>query len=375
MIGISVAGGRGRGRRGRRRRRASAAGHHGHHGRAASPAADAAAAASDAGAQPTAFDPASGTCGYADGHRRRPLQGRGHTSGEGGHRRANTRTLKTNRGDIVIQVLDAAKAPCTVNSFAFLADKKYFDNTQVPPPDDGSAHPRAAVRRPGQGPGAGGQGGPGYRFVNENLDGRQVHPRRRGHGEQRRRTPTAASSSSCTATPSCPPNYTLFGTVPRAWTSSTRWPRRGGQPRRTDGDGSPRRTVQIEDVDNVRQEPTNTSNVDASVPDGLMKVRGGHGEHRSVGPGRRRRHGLRTTAEGDGSSGPGRPAPRTRRSPSSGASTTHCGRDRACSSSGSRGTDLAPAQAAGDHRPAARAVDRRERRRRPRRGCCTGWTR
>ncbi len=37
-------------------------------------------------------------------------------------------TIKTNRGDIVINLLNS-KAPCTVNSFVHLASKSYFSNT------------------------------------------------------------------------------------------------------------------------------------------------------------------------------------------------------------------------------------------------------
>ncbi|HEX6444590.1 MAG TPA: peptidylprolyl isomerase [Streptosporangiales bacterium] len=39
-----------------------------------------------------------------------------------------TATMATNRGDIVM-ALDGKKAPCTVNSFQYLASKKFFDHT------------------------------------------------------------------------------------------------------------------------------------------------------------------------------------------------------------------------------------------------------
>lgn len=83
--------------------------------------------AAEAGTQPTAFDPAGGTCGYV--------------ASEGGatkdvglppakvDKTPTTMTLKTNQGDIVIKVA-ADKTPCTVNSFAFLAQKKYFDGSK-----------------------------------------------------------------------------------------------------------------------------------------------------------------------------------------------------------------------------------------------------
>ena len=74
-------------------------------------------------------------------------------------------TIKTNRGDIVINLLNS-KAPCTVNSFAFLASKNYFSNT--------SCHRLVTsgifVLQCGD-PTGSGTGGPGYRFADENLAG------------------------------------------------------------------------------------------------------------------------------------------------------------------------------------------------------------
>ena len=43
---------------------------------------------------------------------------------------ASVATLTTNQGAIVIK-LDAAKAPCTVNSFVYLAERKYLDVKSV----------------------------------------------------------------------------------------------------------------------------------------------------------------------------------------------------------------------------------------------------
>ena len=58
-----------------------------------------------------------------------------------------TATIKTNRGDIVIDLLNK-QAPCTVGSFVSLASQKYFNNTPCPQAQQhpGPVHP--AVRRP-----------------------------------------------------------------------------------------------------------------------------------------------------------------------------------------------------------------------------------
>ena len=81
-----------------------------------------------------------------------------------------TATVVTNRGTIVMQ-LNAA-APCTGNSFAFLASKSYFDGTKC----------HRLLNAPGftalqcGDPSATGSGGPGYAFADENLAG-ATYPR------------------------------------------------------------------------------------------------------------------------------------------------------------------------------------------------------
>jgi peptidyl-prolyl cis-trans isomerase B (cyclophilin B) len=78
---------------------------------------------------------------------------------------AYTATLNTSQGTVTLK-LNAAKAPCTVNSFVFLAGKKYFDGT--------TCHRLTTagifVLQCGD-PTATGSGGPGYQFADENLKG------------------------------------------------------------------------------------------------------------------------------------------------------------------------------------------------------------
>ena len=78
-------------------------------------------------------------------------------------------TLMTNRGDIDV-TLDAASAPCTVNSFTSLASQGYFDGT--------SCHRLTTagifVLQCGD-PSATGAGGPGYSFADE-LSGAETYP-------------------------------------------------------------------------------------------------------------------------------------------------------------------------------------------------------
>ena len=74
-------------------------------------------------------------------------------------------TIHTNRGDVVIALLNS-KATCTVNSFVYLAAKKYFNSTDC--------HRLSTINpfvlQCGDPTGTG-TGGPGYKFNNENLTG------------------------------------------------------------------------------------------------------------------------------------------------------------------------------------------------------------
>jgi peptidyl-prolyl cis-trans isomerase B (cyclophilin B) len=78
---------------------------------------------------------------------------------------AKTATLTTSQGTITIK-LDAAKAPCTVNSLSFLAGKKYFDAT----PCHRLTTSGIFVLQCGD-PSGTGSGSPGYQFASENLTG------------------------------------------------------------------------------------------------------------------------------------------------------------------------------------------------------------
>jgi peptidyl-prolyl cis-trans isomerase B (cyclophilin B) len=74
-------------------------------------------------------------------------------------------TISTNRGPIVIDLLNS-KATCTVNSFVFLATKRYFDNTHCHRLTTAGIY----VLQCGDPTGTG-TGGPGYEFASENLAG------------------------------------------------------------------------------------------------------------------------------------------------------------------------------------------------------------
>ena len=74
-------------------------------------------------------------------------------------------TITTNRGTIVLDLLNS-KATCTVNSFVFLAEKAFYNNTPCPRLVTAGIY----VLQCGD-PTGSGTGGPGYEFASENLTG------------------------------------------------------------------------------------------------------------------------------------------------------------------------------------------------------------
>ena len=71
-------------------------------------------------------------------------------------------TLRTNQGPIGLTV-DRAQAPCTVQSFLHLVQKKFFNDTSC---HRLTAYPTLKVLQCGD-PSGTGEGGPGYRFADE----------------------------------------------------------------------------------------------------------------------------------------------------------------------------------------------------------------
>jgi peptidyl-prolyl cis-trans isomerase B (cyclophilin B) len=128
-------------------------------------------------------------------------------------------SMTTNRGNIGLQ-LDNAKAPCTVNNFASLAQQGYFDHT---PCHRLTTGPQLGVLQCGDPTGTG-SGGPGYRFPNEYPTNqyRLSDPALRAPVRYPRGTLAMANSGPGTngsqfflvyADSLLPPTYTAFGTI------------------------------------------------------------------------------------------------------------------------------------------------------------------
>ncbi|MEV7011646.1 peptidylprolyl isomerase [Streptosporangium sp. NPDC051022] len=199
-------------------------------------------------AQPTAFDPAGGTCGYVADAAGAPAKNVGMPPAKV-DTTPKTMTLKTNQGDIVIEV-SAEKTPCTVNSFAFLAQKKYFNGSkchrlgsdQFPVLQCGDPLAKADGKNQTDG-----QGGPGYRFVNENLQGAKYT---RGVVAMANSGPDTNGSQFFIlyGTAQLDPAYTPFGTVTKGLDIIDKVNKGGVITPGPDGTGAPKETVEIKDV-------------------------------------------------------------------------------------------------------------------------------
>ncbi len=151
-------------------------------------------------------------------------------------------TIHTNRGDVVIDLLNS-KATCTVNSFVYLASKKYFNKTHCHRLTTVSP---LYVLQCGDPTGTG-SGGPGYKFNDENLAGAKYTAG----------TVAMANSGADTngsqfflvyKNSTLSPNYTPFGMVVKGLGIIQNVAKAGSDNANGTGDGHPKKKVEIESV-------------------------------------------------------------------------------------------------------------------------------
>jgi peptidyl-prolyl cis-trans isomerase B (cyclophilin B) len=153
-------------------------------------------------------------------------------------------TLKTNQGDVVVKMA-TTKAPCTTNSFRFLASKKYYDGT--------SCHRLTTenlfVLQCGDPTGTGG-GGPGYQFGVENAPKDGMFPA--GSIAMARTSDPNTNGSQFfivykdTQLPTEGGGYSIFGTVTKGLDVIEKVAKAGVEG--GTGDGKPAQPVTIESV-------------------------------------------------------------------------------------------------------------------------------
>ena len=150
-------------------------------------------------------------------------------------------TIHTNRGNVVIDLLNS-KATCTVNSFVYLAAKKYFNNTDC--------HRLTTidpfVLQCGDPTGTG-SGGPGYKFDNENLAGAKYT---QGTVAMANSGPNTNGSQFFIVykNSTLAPSYTPFGEVVKGLGIIQNVAKAGSDNANAAGDGHPKEKVVIESV-------------------------------------------------------------------------------------------------------------------------------
>ncbi|MHB1431734.1 MAG: peptidylprolyl isomerase [Streptosporangiaceae bacterium] len=150
-------------------------------------------------------------------------------------------TITTNRGTIVIDLLNS-KAPCTVNSFVFLAVKKYFDNTICQRLTTTGIY----VLQCGDPTGTG-SGGPGYKFSDENLAGARYPQGMVAMANSGPNTNGSQFFMVYKYSP-LPPNYTPFGQIVSGLNVLQSVAKAGSDNSNGPGDGHPKEKVVIQSV-------------------------------------------------------------------------------------------------------------------------------
>jgi peptidyl-prolyl cis-trans isomerase B (cyclophilin B) len=151
-------------------------------------------------------------------------------------------TIHTNRGDIVINLLNS-KATCTVNSFVYLASKNYFSST----PCHRLTTAGIFVLQCGDPTGTG-SGGPGYKFSDENLTGAKYTA---GTVAMANSGPDTNGSQFFLVYQNSlglPASYTPFGTIVSGLNIIQNVAKAGSDNSNASGDGHPKEKVEIESV-------------------------------------------------------------------------------------------------------------------------------
>ncbi|MGW1771393.1 peptidylprolyl isomerase [Streptomyces sp. NPDC002104] len=157
-------------------------------------------------------------------------------------------TLKTNLGELEL-ALDGAKAPCTVNSFTYLAQRNFFDKTHCHRLTTGALK----VLQCGDPTGTG-SGGPAYTYGDENLpkpsSGRRTAIYAKGTVAMANAGPGTTGSQffMVYGDSELPPKYTAFGKMTSGVDLLEQVAMAGTDNINGEGDGAPKKTVTIEDV-------------------------------------------------------------------------------------------------------------------------------
>ena len=149
--------------------------------------------------------------------------------------------LATNRGNIRI-ALDAAKAPCTANSFRHLVEAQYYDNTTCHRLTTANIY----VLQCGDPTGTG-SGGPGYQFGEENLptDADKNYPAGTVAMANAGKGTNGSQFFLVYQDTTLPPNYSIFGHIMTGLDVVRKIAKAGSDNANGQGDGHPKLPVTI----------------------------------------------------------------------------------------------------------------------------------
>jgi peptidyl-prolyl cis-trans isomerase B (cyclophilin B) len=202
----------------------------------------AAAAASPTAAPTPAPTVKPGECGYLDSADQGAPKGLGKPPVKPVYKGTVAATIKTSLGDVGVS-LDAAKAPCAVGSFAFLAQKNYFDKTQCHRLTTGSLQ----VLQCGD-PTGSGAGGPGYRFANENTTGAKYTRGVLAMAHSQQPDSNGSQFFIVYGDSDLPADYTVFGKISSGLGVIDAVAKAGSDNSNGTGDGKPKKKIEINDV-------------------------------------------------------------------------------------------------------------------------------
>lgn len=152
-------------------------------------------------------------------------------------------TLETSCGAITF-TMDAAKAPHTVNSFAFLADKHFYDGTFC---HRETATPSLTVLQCGD-PKGDGTGGPGYTIEEENLAGAKYSRGVVAMAKTQAPHSTGSQFFLIDKDSELPPQYTVVGRITQGLDVLDKITAIGQDDSNGQGDGAPKQRVYLDRV-------------------------------------------------------------------------------------------------------------------------------
>jgi cyclophilin family peptidyl-prolyl cis-trans isomerase len=153
-------------------------------------------------------------------------------------------TIATNRGDVVVKLLNS-KATCTVNSFVYLAQHKYFNATPCPRLSNADG---LFILQCGDPTGTG-SGGPGYEFASENLTGATYPAGTLAMANTGAPDSNGSQFFVVYKNSTLSPDYTPFGTIVKGLNIIQDVGQRGfGKPLNPAGGGKPNESVEIKGV-------------------------------------------------------------------------------------------------------------------------------